>query len=500
MEKRIMAIGDRLSNLPEPILIHILSMLPDGKEVVRSSVLSKRWRSLWMSVPVSLDFSFPEDTYFGLPESGEEEILDFVNSTNRELHYWRACQKIRKFNVVVNFSTPERFNKDVDFWVYFATKIAKVEDFTLECLSGYKLPQFAFQNTSMRNLRLQYCKVKLSPSVDVIWSNLVSLSVGHVKMTEGVMRNVLSGCPNLECLKLDFVWGFDRLEISNVKLEKLTLNSFETSEPDVWLEILAPYIQNLQLVGYSSGIRLKDVSSLVTAVFRLDFQFDFDEADRSEKKETSCLKELLHSVAHVTNLVLSPWCIKRISTLALEGFQHQPSSSRFLKLNTNYEELDLPGICSFLQSSSHVETLVIDWHHQDRGYIYPYYVKDKERQIKRFETHKFNCPLLHLKTIKFINLVGPLSVNKFVLPLVKYLLENAIVLEKFDIAARCKEIDVPLDQIKIEQELLSFPRSSSRASIIFSYQRSLPPLILHQSQQQQQQQPPQQPPHQSQHA
>lgn len=266
-----------------------------------------------------------------------------------------------------------------------------------------------------------------------------------------------------------------------MKLKKLTLNNFATSESDIWLEILASFIQNLQLGGYSSGIRLRNVASLVTAVFQIDFHFDFKERDRSEK-ESSSLKELLHSIAHVENLELSPWCIQCMSSMALEGFQYQPLSSTFLKLHTNYEELDLPGICSFIQSSSHLETLVIDWYHPDRGYLYPYYVKDKDRQIRRFDTHKFNCPLLHLKTIKFINLVGPLSVNKFVLPLVKYLLENAIVLEKFDMAARCKVIDVPVDQSEIEQELLRFPRSSSRASLIFSYQRSLPPLIVYQSQ------------------
>lgn len=111
-------------------------------------------------------------------------------------------------------------------------------------------------------------------------------------------------------------------------------------------------------------------------------------------------------------------------------------------------------------------------------YLYAYSFKDNERQNWTFETHKFNCPLLHLKTIKFINLVGPLSVNKFVLPLVKYLLENAIVLEKFEIAARCNEIAVCLDQIRIEQKLLSFPRSSSHASVTFTNQRSLPPRLL----------------------
>lgn len=66
-----------------------------------------------------------------------------------------------------------------------------------------------------------------------------------------------------------------------------------------------------------------------------------------------------------------------MSKLALEGFQYQPSSSRFLKLHTNNEELDLPGICSVIQNSSNIETLIIDWHHQDRGVSFLYAFNQK---------------------------------------------------------------------------------------------------------------------------
>nr|XP_009772744.1 PREDICTED: F-box/LRR-repeat protein At3g26922-like [Nicotiana sylvestris] len=71
---------DRLSDLPDAILIHILSMLSesDNKLIVRSSVLSKRWRFLWKAVPISLDFVVKGNR-------------DFVN---RELHYWRSFEKI----------------------------------------------------------------------------------------------------------------------------------------------------------------------------------------------------------------------------------------------------------------------------------------------------------------------------------------------------------------------------------------------------------------------
>ncbi|WMV42698.1 hypothetical protein MTR67_036083, partial [Solanum verrucosum] len=54
---------------------------------------------------------------------------------------------------------------------------------------------------------------------------------------------------------------------------------------------------------------------------------------------------------------------------------------------------------------------------------------NEDEQIRRFETHNFNCSFPHLKTIKILNFY------EFVLPLVKYLLKHAIVLEKFVIVA-----------------------------------------------------------------
>lgn len=68
-----------------------------------------------------------------------------------------------------------------------------------------------------------------------------------------------------------------------------------------------------------------------------------------------------------------------------------------------------------------------------------------------------------MKTIKILNFYG------FVLPLVKYLLKHAIVLEKFVIIVAVQESDVSPDYVQMALEFLSFPRSSLHASVIFSY-------------------------------
>ncbi|KAM3282629.1 hypothetical protein P3S67_026274 [Capsicum chacoense] len=72
------------------------------------------------------------------------------------------------------------------------------------------------------------------------------------------------------------------------------------------------------------------------------FKFLFRHGEHNLDKEFIYLKGLLHSVAHVKNLELSPWCIQCMSTLALEGWESPPSSWKFLKLNTHVEQLRLP--------------------------------------------------------------------------------------------------------------------------------------------------------------
>ncbi|KAK9085109.1 hypothetical protein Sjap_025520 [Stephania japonica] len=42
---------DRLSELPEPILYHIFSFLPTKEVVISTSLLSKKWRYFWATVP-----------------------------------------------------------------------------------------------------------------------------------------------------------------------------------------------------------------------------------------------------------------------------------------------------------------------------------------------------------------------------------------------------------------------------------------------------------------
>ena len=79
------------------------------------------------------------------------------------------------------------------------------------------------------------------------------------------------------------------------------------------------------------------------------------------------------------------------------------------------------------------------------------------------EPHNFNGSFPYLKTIKILNF------NGCVLPFIKYLLKHAIVLEKFDIVAAVQRNHTSPDYVTVAREVLSYPRSSPHASVLFSH-------------------------------
>ncbi|XP_057773774.1 putative F-box protein At1g49610 [Salvia miltiorrhiza] len=51
---------DRLSDLPDSLILEILLLLWEIRDVVRTTILSKRWKDLWTTVP-RLDFHFCDE-------------------------------------------------------------------------------------------------------------------------------------------------------------------------------------------------------------------------------------------------------------------------------------------------------------------------------------------------------------------------------------------------------------------------------------------------------
>lgn len=107
---------DRLSDLPDSLLLHILSLslalLQSGH--THRYPLSKRWLNLWTFVPNFLFTHVNTDIV-----SSNHACVKFVSDVNRTLS--QSCvSKVDKFSILRPYCS--RFESHVDSWLHFVTK------------------------------------------------------------------------------------------------------------------------------------------------------------------------------------------------------------------------------------------------------------------------------------------------------------------------------------------------------------------------------------------
>ncbi|KAI9108068.1 hypothetical protein K1719_020941 [Acacia pycnantha] len=206
---------DRISHIPDELLLHILSSKSlQTKDVVATSVLSKRWRSLWHSIP-KLEFL---DLRFGRYES----FLQFVDATLNlvdpksvkmfvlkceciEEYYEVSCGKVDSWLNTVLKSKLEYMNLWFPIGFYFSIRVP--------------LPSTIFKCSSIRILML--ATVNVSDLSDV---NLPSLKTLHLRNVEfpnpESLALLLSKCVRLEELLLLHL-EFPDDEVTTLNIGKL---------------------------------------------------------------------------------------------------------------------------------------------------------------------------------------------------------------------------------------------------------------------------------------
>ncbi|KAM6546965.1 hypothetical protein CsatB_027701 [Cannabis sativa] len=233
-----MVIGDDdiISRLPDALIIHILSFLPT-EHVVRTSILSKRWRFIWYSVPTLF---FSENLNYPINWRQDYNLFKFYNN----------CLKHRKrFKHLIVNSDITSFKLDidgyyqtskagfVDKWLAFAVE-NKVKEMYLSIgqeVDGdcdflqfyYCLPKILDNARYLTILELN--GVLLDTSHSFSFPSLKALSMENVYHSpsaeeDGVVKFLL-GCPSLEKLQLreyEFL-GIDVL----YRLQSLSLKFME---------------------------------------------------------------------------------------------------------------------------------------------------------------------------------------------------------------------------------------------------------------------------------
>ncbi|KAI9108058.1 hypothetical protein K1719_020931 [Acacia pycnantha] len=189
---------DRISDLPDSLLLHILSFLP-AKDAVATSLLCKRWKPLWFSLP-TLELrrqNFQSITFFHQFVGKMLKLVDLkaVKKFVFECAYYKSHE----------YFIPQRMSD----WIN-AVITNKVEHLELDLYAGnndYELPYNIFTAKDIKVLKLSG-GVRVGSSLSHV--NLSLLQVLHLKRVKfpdfRSLGILLSGCVLLRDLVIRYLF------------------------------------------------------------------------------------------------------------------------------------------------------------------------------------------------------------------------------------------------------------------------------------------------------
>ncbi|XP_019450544.1 PREDICTED: F-box protein At5g03100-like [Lupinus angustifolius] len=241
---------DYLSLLPQELIhAHILPKL-FTKEAARTTILSKRWRSLWTSLPYLEFYQF----HFHHTIS----FRNFVDHTIRD--HARTETDILRFKL---FITHDIQVSDIDNWVRLVMS-RNVREFHLHNL-GREPYTWPSRNVCMANtitlLELYNCEVRCNNN-NIRLPHLQTLSFEKVLIDHRSIEFFLIGCPSMNDLKVWNCYELKYLIIANHhQLKRVCIGNC------IWLEKLVifqvPCLQSLILYLTQSFVTLSQMSFIL---------------------------------------------------------------------------------------------------------------------------------------------------------------------------------------------------------------------------------------------
>ncbi|XVF53322.1 hypothetical protein PTKIN_Ptkin05aG0090100 [Pterospermum kingtungense] len=222
---------DRLSDLPDCLLLHILSFLPETKLSVRTCVLSKRWKCLWTSL---------SDLVF----YGWERIPLFKKFVHKVLS-GRNNIPLRKFY----FSYPGRDKALITRIINYAIS-HDVQHFGISLHSSLSILFPLFNGCcSLKTLKLEYFYDLILLS-DISLPTLTTLHISEWKFYPVSIHSMdpFVGFVNLKSLRLESCgMHVGVFKISGTQLHILTLCQYSLSR-GCMLEIFAPKLHSFEFI------------------------------------------------------------------------------------------------------------------------------------------------------------------------------------------------------------------------------------------------------------
>ncbi|XP_019089258.1 PREDICTED: FBD-associated F-box protein At5g38590-like [Camelina sativa] len=211
---------DKISGLPDAVLVKILSFLPT-KVAVSSSILAKRWEFLWMLLP-RLEFTSQMVTT-------KPGLGDFINK-NMPLH---RAPFIESLHLLLELSRRDSKPEDIKRWIEITvSRNVRELDIFYGSENENIFPSSLFTCKSLEVLKLKWATLMDIPSRACLPS-LKILQLESVKFVdEQLLQKLLSICPVLEDLSVHCYKDHNMEEFTIIVPSLLSLSLFI---PDDWL-------------------------------------------------------------------------------------------------------------------------------------------------------------------------------------------------------------------------------------------------------------------------
>lgn len=198
---------DRFEKLPDDVVVIILSFLPTLVEVARTSILSKRWRNLWHHV-TRLDFDATTVTQIDPSKQSHASMyVAWVNQVIDARATITGLPLVKEFHTWFGLDATQGLH--IDRWLIFAieNQVERLHlDFkpyenNIQPINQYKLSEETWYG---------------APSGISSLKSLKSIFLSCVNVSKQFIEFILSSCPLLEEMTLNFAGCYQELIVSGV--------------------------------------------------------------------------------------------------------------------------------------------------------------------------------------------------------------------------------------------------------------------------------------------
>ncbi|ESQ42983.1 hypothetical protein EUTSA_v10015702mg [Eutrema salsugineum] len=407
---------DRFSNLPDVLLVLIISCLP-FKDCIKTSVLSKRWRYLCLQ---TTNVSFKESDFVNptLDETSwisarhafidyacrwvdriqDQDVESFEISISRPSIYMSVIESLIAFAVgkqvkklVLDFSKPIwKTTRDVHEYL----------DLTVE------VPESVYNLTSLESLTVNACKM-FDPLRFKDLGIFKSLSLGYMRLEN--VESLLSKASRLESLSINECWGLD--------FKKIVGNMREVAFKNC----------DFPLMSFSFDLPKVDIFKYSGHIFCLDFEkenmeikevyLDFgvegeyeDEPTESHIAQGEIVCNLLNELRSAKTLTVCPYLLQVIQECHDPDFMLRDLEAQHLVLRTKLHPKEFMGIRILFDKCLVLQTLTFDYVPPNPSFcsetisyrgIYP--------QTHWLQNISYKCLIKTLKAVVFKKFTGSLD-------------------------------------------------------------------------------------------